>query len=95
MSVEQFDAGIIVPTNPEDRKKIKAILDEILECKRKIDFQKILIKEQIDFIVDDYKIPKKMANKLANTYYKESIDADIATNETLVELYEAVVGKLS
>jgi hypothetical protein len=94
MSVQQFDAGIIVPTNPEDRKKIKAILDEIVECKQKIAFQQILIKEQIDLIVEDYKIPKKMATKLANTFYKESLDAERATNETLVELYEAVVGKV-
>jgi hypothetical protein len=92
MSIEQFDAAVIVPTNPVERAKIKKCLEEINEQKRKIELCKILIKEQIEFIVDDHKLPKKLVTKLASTYFKQSLDQEAATHEKLEELYSAVVG---
>lgn len=80
-----------VPSNPADRKKLKAILAAMTHSMQKIDDERDAMKELVAAASRDFDIPKKLINKLGKTMYKRTY-ADIQTeNEDFELLYETLV----
>lgn len=83
---------LIIPSSPEDRKKILAALNEGSDSMTRIAAERELLKEIIDTVSEDFDLPKKYVRKMINVHYKSSILSVNAENEDLVELYTAVTG---
>ena len=83
---------VIVPSSPEDRKKILAALNEGSDSLTRIAGERELLKEIIDAVSEDFDLPKKYVRKMINVHYKSSILSVNAENEELVGLYSAVTG---
>ena len=89
MSVEQ---EVIVPSSPEDRKKILNALNEGSDSLTRISAERELIKEIIDNVSEEFDLPKKYVRKMINVHYKSNLKAVNAENEELVELYTTITG---
>jgi hypothetical protein len=83
---------VIIPSSPEDRKKIHAALNEGSDSLTRIAAERELIKEIIDNVSEEFDLPKKYVRKMINVHYKSSIISVNAENEQLVELYSTVTG---
>lgn len=83
---------LIIPSSPEDRKKILAALNEGSDSMTRIAAERELLKEIIDTVSEDFDLPKKYVRKMINVHYKSSILSVNAENEELVGLYSAVTG---
>lgn len=83
---------VIIPSSPEDRKKILAALNEGSDSLTRIAGERELLKEIIDTVSEDFDLPKKYVRKMINVHYKANLKAVNSENEDLVELYTAVTG---
>lgn len=82
----------IVLSNPEDRKNVKLVLDEISNSMTRIEAEREYIKEAISDMADKYDLPKKILNRMARVYHKQNFSETVDENDELVVLYENVVG---
>lgn len=82
---------VIIPSSPTDRKKIKEMLGEICKCMQRIDDERSAKKDIVDEISQQFKLPKKLINKLASTMHKRSYEDVQAENEDFEIIYESVV----
>ena len=83
-------------TNPDDRKKLKAVIVEMTNCLEKIDQQREQIKEIAAAAEEEFKIKKKDLNKMARIMFKQNYSTFTAENEHFAHLYESVCeGKIS
>jgi hypothetical protein len=78
-------------SNPEDRKNIKLVLDEISNSMVRIAGEREYIKEAISDMSEKYEIPKKILNKMARIYHKQNFTEMVDENDELEALYENVV----
>lgn len=78
-------------SNPEDRKKIKEALIEISNSMTRIDAEKDLIKNIVQDVSDNFKLPKKYVNKMARIYHKQNFSQEQQESEELESLYITVV----
>lgn len=78
-------------SSPADRKKIKDAMDEISASMTRIDAEKDLIKEIIVELNDNFKISKKILNKMAKTYHKQNFINEQQDHEEFETLYSEVV----
>ena len=78
-------------SNPADRKKIKDALQEISDSMTRIDAEKDLIKDIVNDVNDNFKLPKKYINKMARIYHKQNFSKEKQETEELETLYETVV----
>lgn len=81
----------VIPTNPEDLKKIKDACQEISDCMIRIDSEREQIKEIISNISEKYELPKKIISKMAKAHYKNTFDKEAAEQEDFETLYEMVM----
>ena len=84
-----------LPSSPEDRKKIKAVLQDIAAQYQMIDDRRSFIKDALDGLHDTYKIPKKLSAKLAKTLYNHNYDKVSEETELFKLFYEEVVDKVN
>lgn len=94
-SNDAIDSSYVLPSNPEDRKKIKALLQEISAQLQMIDDRKEAIKGVIDALHADFKIPKKISSKLARTLYKHDYDKVKEESDLIALFYEELVDKVN
>jgi uncharacterized FlgJ-related protein len=78
-------------SSPADRKKIKDAMDEISASMTRIEAEKDLIKEIIVELNDNFKISKKILNKMAKTYHKQNFINEQQDHEEFETLYSEVV----
>jgi hypothetical protein len=83
--------GITIPTSPADRKKLKGMIAECTHCLQRIDDQREAMKDIVDVIIEEFSIPRKIANKLARTMYKRDYENVQQENEDFEQLYETIV----
>ena len=95
MTDTNIDSSYVLPSNPEDRKKIKALLQEISAQYQMIDDRRAAIKDVIDALHADFKIPKKISAKLAKTLYNHNYDKVSEETELFKLFYEEVIDKVS
>jgi hypothetical protein len=91
MSTEQ-ESGIILPSNPEDRQKIKMAVKEISNSLTRIEGEKEAIKNSVELISKEHELPKPMVNKIARWYHKQNAGVDIGQLEDAHDLYETIFG---
>lgn len=79
-----------VPTDPEDKKRIK---DAIIEASGLKQIQKDKtdqIKDIVDFIHSEYGIPKKIIRKMIVTFHKQTYIEETTQSTIFEVLYENV-----
>ena len=84
--------GLILPSNPEDRQKIKVAIKEISNSKTRIEAENDNIKAIVAVLSDEQQIPKPAINKIAAWYHKQSLGEDVSKLEDAQDLYETVFG---
>ena len=88
-------SNVIVPSSPEDRKKIKDALIEISASLTRMEAERDLIKDILVEVEDKFELPKKYIRKLAKIYHKQNY-AEIRQEQDDVEtLYETVTGPVA
>lgn len=80
-----------VPSDPNDRQKLKTMLSEMTQCLYRADKEREQMKEICDHAHEQSGIQKKIINKLARTMYKQTYADLQAENEDFEYLYEALV----
>lgn len=81
----------VIPSNPADRKTINDALKEIgnhLTIKSAADDA---IKDIADVLKEDYDMPRRTANRLAKTMYKQDFQDKEADFEEFTSEYEILI----
>ncbi len=91
MSEVVASTGIIVPSNPADRLKLKNQLAEGTYCLERVAAEREALKEIVAGIEEDFEIPKKVVNRLIKTMYKRDFAKEVAEHEDFETLYEMIV----
>jgi archaellum component FlaC len=83
-------SNVILPSSPEDRKKIMGAVQEISNAMTRIEAERDLIKEILADVEDKFELPKKYTRKVAKIYHKQNISQIQQEQEDLVTIYETV-----
>lgn len=83
---------IIVPSSPADLKRIMDAVKEGNECMTSIAAEKDTLKDIVDTVAEEFKLPKRYISKLIKTYFKQSFEVELNQTEDFQELYTAVTG---
>lgn len=78
-------------SNPVDRKKIKDALQEISDSMTRIEAERDLIKDIVNDVNDNFKLPKKYINKMARIYHKQNFAKEQQETDELESLYITIV----
>lgn len=78
-------------SNPVDRKKIKDALQEISDSMTRIEAERDLIKDIVNDVNDNFKLPKKYINKMARIYHKQNFAKEQQETDELESLYLTIV----
>lgn len=81
---------VIVPSSPEDLKRIKNAMQEISNSFTRIEAEKDFQKEALESLEEDVGIPKKYLRKMARIYHKQNMNQIKSEMETLDFLLEKV-----
>ena len=82
--------SVIVPSSPEDKKKIRQALQEISDSLTRMEAERDLIKDILQTVEDNYKIKKKYTRRLAKVYHKQNFNQVQQDQQNLETLYESV-----
>jgi len=85
------DTGIILPSNPADRKKILDAMSEISNSYTRIEGEKEYIKEALDTISKTYNLPKRVLSKLSKVMHKGNFEEEAGNFEDFSDLYETLI----
>lgn len=91
MAIENANS-FILPSNPEDRKKILELFKELSASYARIEGERTFIKEAIDVAAENHQIPKKVLRAAAKIYHKQNFDGVTVEAEQLTDFYEQIVG---
>lgn len=86
-------ANVVLPSNPEDRKRIKDALQEISDSYTRIEGERDAIKDVINFINEEFDLPKKYISKMARVFHKQTFDKEVGEAEDFAALYETITGQ--
>lgn len=86
----QQTTNIVVPSSPADRKAIKDALQEISNSLTRIEAERDMIKDILQAVQDNQKVPKKYVRKLAKIYHKQNYNEVQQEQDDLETLYETV-----
>ncbi len=81
----------VMPSSPDDRKKIMDAMGEISACMSRIEGEKSYIKETIADLSDKYQIPKKMLSRFAKAHHKSNYHEVIGADEEFQTMCEILV----
>jgi len=84
-------SGIIIPSSPEDRKRIKACMEEVSNAFTRVEGEKDFIKEAIQSLSEEVDIPKKVLNKMAQIFHKQNMAEVTGEFADISELYDIVM----
>ena len=82
--------GLVLPSSPDDRKRLMDGVDEIINCLARISAEQDQKKEIIAHLSEDFDIDKKLLAKAANTLYKDNYQKVAAENEDFELLIETL-----
>ena len=85
-------SNIIIPSSPDDRKKIRGALEEISNSLTRIEAERSLIKEILQDVEDKFELPKKYTRKVAKIFHKQNFAEVKTEQEDLETIYETVTG---
>ena len=81
---------VILPSNPEDIRKIRGNLQEISDSLTRIQAERSLIKDIKDVLKDDYNLPPKFISKLVKTFHNKDFDTQQAEHSDFEELWDTI-----
>jgi hypothetical protein len=76
-----------------DENQLKSIHDALSEISNEmsvIDSHKDAIKDVIDALYDNFKIPKKVLRRMAKTYHKQSFQEEVTEDNEFEALYNGM-----
>ena len=82
-------SGFVMPSSPADRKHIMDVMGEISASKTRSEAERDFQKEAISELYKTFKIPKRLLNRFAKSFHKQSYTEELAVDsdfETLVEV---------
>lgn len=85
-------ANIVLPSAPADRQKIKNAIIEGSNSLVRIDAEKDAIKAICDSLKEDYELPPAVVRQMINVYHKQNLAEVAGKAETLVDMYEELIG---
>ena len=85
-------SNVIIPSSPDDRKKIRGALEEISNSLTRIGAERSLIKEILQDVEDKFELPKKYTRKVAKIFHKQNFAEVKTEQEDLETIYETVTG---
>jgi archaellum component FlaC len=85
-----MSSDVIVPSSPEDLKRIKDAMQEISNSFTRIEAEKDFQKEALVSLEEDVGIPKKYLRKMARIYHKQNMNQIKSEMETIDFLLEKV-----
>lgn len=83
---------VIVPSNPEDRRKIKQSMQTISDEMTKIAGIRSFINEEVKAISEKYDLPNRYVRKLANAYHLQNFTKAQAEADEFESLYIQIMG---
>lgn len=83
-------SNIVLPSSPEDRKKIMNAVQEISNSMSRMESERELIKEILTDVEDKFELPKKYTRKVAKIYHKQNMSQVQQEQEDLLTIYETV-----
>lgn len=84
--------SVVIPSSSEDRKRLKAMLEEMTLCMQKTDMEKESMKEIALEVKRLFEIEPKHTKKLARTLYKRNFSDLQEENSEFEALYETING---
>ena len=81
----------VMPSSPDDRKKIMDAMTEISSCMTRVEGEKSYIKETIADLHEKYQIPKKMLSRFAKCYHKSSYHEEIGADDEFETMCQVLV----
>lgn len=87
---------LVMPSSPADRKAILDAMGEISASMTRIEGEKDYIKETVNDLASKFNIPKKLLNRFAKTYHKQTYSDELGQDsdfETMVQLLIAKDGE--
>lgn len=75
----------------EELKVLKKGLSEISDVMTMREAQSDTLKEIVNHLYEELKIPKKLIKKMANTYHKRNYNEVVAEQEEFELLYEGII----
>lgn len=84
-----------IPSSPEDRKRIKAALQEMSDCMTRIEAERDLIKNIIENVHEEFELSKKTFRRMAKVYYRQNFSKEVAEHEEFEVLYENITQQSS
>jgi hypothetical protein len=82
-----------LPQDPNARKAIKKVMDEISASMHRTEGEREFIKEAIANCCDEYEMNKKTFRRLAKVYHKQNFSREVADNEEFETMYEQLTGE--
>ncbi|MBA10750.1 MAG: hypothetical protein CMC73_06065 [Flavobacteriaceae bacterium] len=83
-------SGIIIPSNPQDQKKIRECMEEISNSYTRTEGERSFVKEAIENLAEEVDIPKKILRKMSRIYHKQNMSevaGEIEDIEALMETF--------
>jgi hypothetical protein len=81
-----------IPSNPQDRKKIQASMQEISNSLYRIEAEREFIKEAMADTCDKYELDKKIFRRMVKVFHKANFTEEVAEHEQFEVLYENITG---
>ena len=82
--------GIIIPSSPADKQRIKACMEEISNSYLRQEAEREFVKEALISLEEDVGIPKKYLGKMARIYHKQNMSELMSEIEEIEALLESV-----
>ena len=80
-----------VPSSPADQKKLKGMIDEIVESMYRIETERESMKEIIDSASEQFEVEKKAIRKIATVVFKSCYADILEEHEEFEQLYETLI----
>lgn len=88
--MEEADLHAILPSSPEDRKRIMRALQEMSVTLTRIDMEREHLSDIQTQLKEKFELPKKLTRQLAMLYHKQSADSFREVNDLIVDMYEVI-----
>lgn len=84
-------SNVIIPSSPEDRKKVQSALDEFSNSLTRVEAERDHQKEILAMLEEEFELPKKYMRKVARVYHKQNLMEFKAEAEEVEDIYESIV----
>lgn len=88
---EEVEVGIVIPSNPEDLKKLRAGVEEIVNSMTRVASESEYQKESVTELAKKFDVPKKFVKLMATDTFKMKFEKESNERSDYESLYESVM----